>query len=235
MSQNSLHSHMIEINRRPHNTAIIFIHGISDCWFSWKDYLRLVDQEGWHGIAVDYDPASALELQLEQLRSIVSGLGDKTIFLMGNDWGGMLAARIASERPEIFAGLVLVNPFVYNLPLPPGDEFQNVLSSFRTFNQQDQQTYRKLLGRRHALPKVVDNFMATVNVPTLFLWGEDDVSTARQKLRHLQKFFPQGICLRFYPYSSRYPHLENFTETANELKYFFSIHRYKSPSAAASA
>jgi pimeloyl-ACP methyl ester carboxylesterase len=59
------------------------------------------------------DPAPGMvtiERQIEDLASLITGLGAGPCVLAGHSWGGVLVQLLAFRRPELAAGLVLVDP-----------------------------------------------------------------------------------------------------------------------------
>lgn len=66
-----------------------------------------VDWPG-HGDSAPLDAASA-PLFADVLEDVVDGLGLSPVVLIGNSVGGFAAARLAINRPETVAGLILVN------------------------------------------------------------------------------------------------------------------------------
>jgi len=58
------------------------------------------------------DPMSPLTLdgQLEDLSAVLEACGDGRCIVVGHSWGGLLAQLVAIRRPELVAGLVLVDP-----------------------------------------------------------------------------------------------------------------------------
>ena len=51
-----------------------------------------------------------LDRQVDDLVSVITGLGAGPCVLAGHSWGGLLAQLLAFRRPDLVAGLVLVDP-----------------------------------------------------------------------------------------------------------------------------
>lgn len=70
------------------------------------------------------DPAAPLTLgtQLGDLTAVIESAGGRCV-LAGHSWGGLLAQLVARRRPELIAGLVLVDPTDERIlaSLPPQD------------------------------------------------------------------------------------------------------------------
>jgi pimeloyl-ACP methyl ester carboxylesterase len=59
------------------------------------------------------DPVPGLmviDRQIGDLASVITGLGAGPCVLAGHSWGGVLVQLLASRRPDLVAGLVLVDP-----------------------------------------------------------------------------------------------------------------------------
>ena len=68
------------------------------------------------------DPAEpSVDLQLGDLVAILESAGPTPCVLVGHSWGGLLAQLVTWERPELVAGLVLVDPSHERLWLEPVD------------------------------------------------------------------------------------------------------------------
>jgi pimeloyl-ACP methyl ester carboxylesterase len=53
---------------------------------------------------------AVLDRQLDDLASVITGLAAGPCVLAGHSWGGMLVQLLAFRRPDLVAGLVLVDP-----------------------------------------------------------------------------------------------------------------------------
>jgi pimeloyl-ACP methyl ester carboxylesterase len=68
------------------------------------------------------EPATAsLELQLADLAAVLESAGPAPCVVVGHSWGALLAQLVAWQRPELVAGLVLVDPSHERLWLDPPD------------------------------------------------------------------------------------------------------------------
>jgi pimeloyl-ACP methyl ester carboxylesterase len=63
-----------------------------------------------------------IDRQVDDLASVITGLAAASCVLVGHSWGGMLVQLLAFRRPDLVAGLVLVDPgheeLESALPLP---------------------------------------------------------------------------------------------------------------------
>ena len=52
--------------------------------------------------------------------ALIEELGGGPVILAGNSMGAAVAAIVAADRPDLVSALVLIGPFVRNVPMPPG-------------------------------------------------------------------------------------------------------------------
>jgi pimeloyl-ACP methyl ester carboxylesterase len=64
-------------------------------------------------------PATPSEMA-ELIPGLLDQLGSERVVLVGHSLGGAVALYLAAQAPERVAGLVLISPFVYPQPAPPG-------------------------------------------------------------------------------------------------------------------
>lgn len=119
------------------------------------------------------------------------------VLLVGISLGGWVAARLAAERPNQVAGLVLVNAAGYRnqdwqrvqalIDLQGREQTPALVEAlflrrrallqmvgpalYRVFTQTSVKGILSRLREEHAL---TDEFLATIRVPTLLLWGSND-------------------------------------------------------------
>lgn len=103
---------------------VIFLHGFPECWYSWREYLQVVAKEGYHGVALDlrgYNESSKpeeveayrMERLVEDVRAVIRHFGNKTTFVVGHDWGGLITWELARQSPELLTGIVVMNaPYI---------------------------------------------------------------------------------------------------------------------------
>jgi haloalkane dehalogenase len=69
---------------------------------------------------------------VDWMRGLLLGLGLEHATLFGQDWGGLIGLRLATEHPERFARIVAANTFLPTGDRPPGEAFMR----WREFSQQ---------------------------------------------------------------------------------------------------
>ncbi|MFH9348814.1 alpha/beta fold hydrolase [Kitasatospora sp. NPDC017646] len=98
---------------------IVLIAGCGDSSLTWAPLLpelsalgrvMAYDRAGLGASAPDRTPVLTLDAQVEDLAALVRHLDAGPAVLVGHSWGGQLAQLLARQRPELVAGLVLVDP-----------------------------------------------------------------------------------------------------------------------------
>ncbi|MBN3298576.1 EPHX4 hydrolase, partial [Amia calva] len=98
---------------------MLFLHGFPEFWFSWRHQLREFKSE-FRVVAVDMRgygesdvPTGAENYRLDSLitdvKDIVEYLGYNRCFLVGHDWGGIIAWLFAIHYPEMVTKLIVLN------------------------------------------------------------------------------------------------------------------------------
>jgi len=98
--------------------AVVLEAGLNNGAASWEQVMPLLAP---HLRAVAYDRAGiggsapapglvTIDRQLGDLAAVITGLDAGPCVLAGHSWGGILVQLLAFRRPELVAGLVLVDP-----------------------------------------------------------------------------------------------------------------------------
>jgi pimeloyl-ACP methyl ester carboxylesterase len=110
--------------------AVVLEAGMSCGTASWQRVMPLLAP---HVRVAAYDRAGiggsapvpglvTIDRQIDDLASVITGLAAGPCVLAGHSWGGMLVQLLAFRRPDLVAGLVLVDPgheeMESALPLP---------------------------------------------------------------------------------------------------------------------
>ena len=133
---------------------VVLLHGFPEFWYSWRRQLPALAAAGFRALALDlpgyneseplarlphYRIASLVQRLAEFIRSVAGGRA----FVVGHDWGGVLAFRLAARHPELVARLAVLNaphPSAYRAALAR-DPLQWLRSAY------------VLLFQVHALPE----------------------------------------------------------------------------------
>jgi pimeloyl-ACP methyl ester carboxylesterase len=104
--------------------AVVLEAGRNDVADSWRPVMALLaprvrvvayDRAGLGGSPRDPDPV-IVGRQVRDLESIVTGLAAGPCVLAGHSWGGVLVQLLAFRRPDLVAGLVLIDPADERMP-----------------------------------------------------------------------------------------------------------------------
>jgi epoxide hydrolase 4 len=99
---------------------VILLHGFPEFWYGWRHQIRFLASNGFSVCAPDLrgynlsdKPKAVAAYHLDQLEADVIGLidacGRKRAYLVGHDWGGVLAWWAACRHPERVEKMVAIN------------------------------------------------------------------------------------------------------------------------------
>lgn len=99
---------------------ILLLHGFPEFWYGWHKQMAFLATQGFRVWAPDQrgynlsdKPAKVSDYRIEQLAADIAGLikasGKEKVFLVGHDWGGIVAWRVARAYPELLHKLVILN------------------------------------------------------------------------------------------------------------------------------
>ncbi len=114
VAANGARFHVAESGTGP---LVLFLHGFPEFWWSWRDQLPALAEEGLRAVAMDlrgygtsdktprgYDPTTLAR----DVVGVIRSLGARDAVLVGQGWGGYVAWAVASMHPERIRGLVPV-------------------------------------------------------------------------------------------------------------------------------
>ncbi|KAL3505702.1 hypothetical protein ACH5RR_031084 [Cinchona calisaya] len=115
---NGINMHVAEIGNGP---LVLFLHGFPECWYTWRHQMVFMASHGHRAVAPDLrgyggttgapinDPTKFTTLQVVgdiiELLKIIAPDEDK-VFLVGHDWGAMIAWALCLYRPDKIKGLL---------------------------------------------------------------------------------------------------------------------------------
>ncbi len=99
---------------------VLLLHGFPDFWYGWRHQLAPLARSGFRAVAVDlrgYNlsqrPARVAAYVLDRLAGDVVGLavalGGGRAHVVGHDWGGAIAWRVATRHPDVVDRLAILN------------------------------------------------------------------------------------------------------------------------------
>lgn len=99
---------------------VVLLHGFPEFWYSWRRQLPALAEAGFQAVAPDlrgYNesdrPPDVASYRVSQLvadvAGLIEGLGAGPAFVVGHDWGGVIAWRLAALRPQLVRKLAILN------------------------------------------------------------------------------------------------------------------------------
>jgi pimeloyl-ACP methyl ester carboxylesterase len=106
---------------------VVLLHGFPEFWYGWRHQIAPLAAAGYRVIAPDqrgYNLSSRpagranydLDVLADDVLGLVQGLGYRSFFVVGHDWGATVGWWIASHRPGLldrFAALAAPHPAVW--------------------------------------------------------------------------------------------------------------------------
>ena len=113
---NGIKIHYATIGEGP---LVVMLHGFPDYWYTWRDQM-LALQDHFKVVAMDLraynlsDQPKGVEnykMQhlVEDVIAVVQSLGQEKAIIVGHDWGGAIAWKLAIDHPEVVEKLIVCN------------------------------------------------------------------------------------------------------------------------------
>ncbi|KAL1805577.1 hypothetical protein ACET3Z_028645 [Daucus carota] len=133
---NGLKHHVAEIGSG--STVVLFLHGFPEIWYTWRFQMIAVAKAGYRAIAPDFrgyglsdkppvPEDTTFSVLVADLPPILEALKVDKVFVIGQDFGSMVAYRFALEHPERILGVATLGvpftppgPFTSHQTLPEG-------------------------------------------------------------------------------------------------------------------
>ena len=142
---NNIRMHIAEKGKGP---LVIMCHGFPESWYTWRHQLVALGEAGFHVVAPDQrgygqtdgpQPIEAYNIfQLTgDMVGLVKALGEEKAFIIGHDWGAVVAWHCALLRPDIFPAVIALSvPFLPRTAgkIPP-TEIMKKMSGEQVFYQ----------------------------------------------------------------------------------------------------
>lgn len=98
---------------------LLLLHGLADCAVVWSslgeylanDYQIVAPDLRGHGESSKPDRGYSSPEIIADLEALMAHLGWSQAHILGHSWGGKLAAIWATQNPQRFSSLILVDPF----------------------------------------------------------------------------------------------------------------------------
>ena len=109
--------HFVETGQGP---PVILLHGFPEFWYSWRHQLPALANAGFRAVALDmlgYNESDRpAAIQAYRMNHLLQGLADfirdvvgGPALIVGHDWGGVLAWRLAARHPQLVRRLAILN------------------------------------------------------------------------------------------------------------------------------
>ncbi|GMI84163.1 hypothetical protein like AT4G15960 [Hibiscus trionum] len=134
---NGINMHLAEKGEGP---VILFIHGFPELWYSWRHQIVALSSMGYRAVAPDlrgYGDSDAPDSvasytcfhivgDLVELINVVAP-DERKVFVVGHDWGALLAWYLCLFRPDKVKALVNLSvPFIrFNREIKPLDAWRS--------------------------------------------------------------------------------------------------------------
>lgn len=113
VSSNNIRIHLAEAGEGP---TVLMIHGFPESWYSWREQLPVLAEQGYHAVAMDvrgYGRSSKpqnvedyrMMLKVADVVGVVDAIDNGKITIVGHDWGAPIAWNSALLRPDLFSGV----------------------------------------------------------------------------------------------------------------------------------
>ncbi|RZC94053.1 hypothetical protein C5167_016744 [Papaver somniferum] len=133
---NGIKMHVAEKGEGP---VVLFLHGYPQLWYSWRHQILELSGRGYRAVAPDLRgygdtdaPTSATRYTYHHivgdLIALVDSLGVEQVFLVGHDWGAIIAWQFALFRPDKIKGMVILS-----VAFPPRHPTKKPLERLRAY------------------------------------------------------------------------------------------------------
>lgn len=274
---NGIRLHVVQSGSR-YGALVILLHGFPEFWYGWRRQIQPLAEAGFRVWAPDQrgynlsdKPKGMAAYRLDELSLDVLGLinaaGVDRCYLVGHDWGGVVAMWVALQYPERLHKLAILNAphpavlvrafthdlsqlrrswyiFFFQLPflseaILRNNDWGPVVRMLKagskpgSFTSDDLEQYRQSWWRKGAVASMLNWYRAMpqmlpelngdlrIRVPTLMLWGAQDIALGRELIQPSLDLFDQGR-LVFFEDSSHWVHLDEADAVNKHLVEFFS-------------
>ena len=132
ISVNGINMHVAEMGQGP---VVLLIHGFPELWYSWRHQIVYLAAHGYRAVAPDLrgygdttgapvdDPTKFTAFHVVDL---IDAIGADKVFVVGHDWGALIAWPLSLFRPDRVKALV--NLSVHFNPRNPN---RKIVENFR--------------------------------------------------------------------------------------------------------
>ena len=109
--------HVVDAGDGP---PVVLLHGFPEFWYSWRNQMPALSNAGFRSMAVDlrgYNrsdkpdgvPQYRLSMLVEDIAALIRERAGGKAHVVGHDWGGAVAFRLAAVHPQLVHKLVVMN------------------------------------------------------------------------------------------------------------------------------
>ena len=131
---NGINIHIAEKGQGP---IILFLHGFPELWYSWRHQIHALASLGYRAVAPDLrgfgdtdapaDGTSYTSLHVVgDIIGVLDAIGADRVFVVGHDWGAVMAWYLCLYRPDRVKALVNMS-----VPFSPRNPMRKPLESLR--------------------------------------------------------------------------------------------------------
>ncbi|KAL3812861.1 hypothetical protein ACJIZ3_014129 [Penstemon smallii] len=180
---NGLKMHVAELGQGP---LVLFLHGFPELWYSWRHQMVFMAARGYRAVAPDmrgYGDTTGAPLDDPSKFSILHLVGDlillldaispneDKVFVVGHDWGALIAWHLCLYRPDRVKALV--NMSVAFTPWNPEKGILRIQLVYLAFSHGFEPGDIEAEFANLGVKEVVKNFLAIRNpAPLYFPKGE---------------------------------------------------------------
>jgi epoxide hydrolase 4 len=100
--------------------TVLLLHGFPDFWYGWRNQIPALAAGGFRAVAPDlrgYNESDrprgvssySLTALVQDVSHLISNVAPEGVILAGHDWGGVIAWRLAAQRPDLVKRLIILN------------------------------------------------------------------------------------------------------------------------------
>ncbi|HEV7944194.1 MAG TPA: alpha/beta hydrolase [Solirubrobacteraceae bacterium] len=130
---NGIRLHYVHAGEGP---LVVLLHGFPEFWYSWRHQIPVLAKAGFRVVAPDMRGYNLSErprdwrrydadVLAQDIAGLIDHLGEGPAYLVGHDWGAVIAYQTAMRHPELLRKLAILN-------VP---HTERMLAGFRTLRQ----------------------------------------------------------------------------------------------------
>ncbi|KAJ4783374.1 alpha/beta-Hydrolases superfamily protein [Rhynchospora pubera] len=114
---NGIRLHIAEKGTGP---AVLLLHGFPELWYSWRHQISYLSSRGYRAVAPDlrgfgdsdaplpHDCYTMLHV-VGDIVALIQFLGEEKVFVVGHDWGAIVAWNLCMFRPDLVRSVVALS------------------------------------------------------------------------------------------------------------------------------